>query len=249
MRRKNILRNVCSLLLCFILLFLPIQASASANSSKTILPAIEGYRSEMIITENEFNRIVEATDVDGNHVRTIFNKITSEYVMYWNNAPVDLKSTPQIQRAPIDITTTVLGNYARDSKPLYSYATIDLREDITWQGSRRTNFVWRVIGSKDNYIKELSTGSYDDMPKDYGEMMKAVNALNDKCRELISLTATVAISLTALIGAAATGLMAIESLATGTVVATSVVSLLYAKSGLGDRLDDCEIAYQTFGNS
>ena len=131
MRRKRISRNICSLLLCFILLFLPIQASASANSLKTVLPAIEGYRSEMVITENEFNRVIEATDVDGNHIRTIFNKVTSEYEMYVNNVPVDLKSSPQIQRAPIDITTTVLGTFARDSKPLYSYATIDLREDIT----------------------------------------------------------------------------------------------------------------------
>ena len=88
MRRKRISRNICSLLLCFILLFIPIQASASANSPKTVLPAIEGYRSEMIITENEFNRIVETTDVDGNHIRTIFNKVTSEYEMYINNVPV-----------------------------------------------------------------------------------------------------------------------------------------------------------------
>ena len=28
-----------------------------------------------------------------------------------------------------------------------------------------------------------------------------------------------------------------------------LVTLLYSKSGLGDRLDDCEIAYQTYGNS
>ncbi len=248
MRKKHVSHNICSLLLCFILLFLPIQASASANSSKTILPAIDGYRSKMIITENEFNRIVETTDVDGNHVRTIFNKITSEYEMYWNNSPVNLKSSPQIQRAPIDITTTVLGNYARDSKPLYSYATVDLREDITWQGSRRTNFVWRFIGNQNNHIKELYSSGYD-MPKDFGDMMQAVNALNDKCRELIALAATVAITATALAGAAAAGLVAIETLTAGTAVAGSVVTLLYANSGLGDRLDDCEIAYQTYGNS
>lgn len=28
-----------------------------------------------------------------------------------------------------------------------------------------------------------------------------------------------------------------------------LVTLLYSKYGLGDRLDDCEIAYQTYGNS
>ena len=248
MRRKRISRNICSLLLCFILLFIPIQASASANSPKTVLPAIEGYRSEMIITENEFNRIVETTDVDGNHIRTIFNKVTSEYEMYINNVPVGLKSSPQVQRGPIDITTVVLGNYTRDSKPLYSYATVDLREDITWQGTnRRTNFVWRVIGSKDNHIKELYTSSYD-MPKDFGDMMQAVNALNDKCRELVALAATITITAVVLAGAAA-GLVALETLTAGTAVAGSVVTLLYSKSGLGDRLDDCEIAYQTYGNS
>ena len=84
------------------------------------------------------------------------------------------------------------------------------------------------------------------MPKDFGDMMQAVNALNDKCRELVALTATVTITAAVLAGAAA-GLVALETLTAGTAVAGSVVTLLYSKSGLGDRLDDCEIAYQTYG--
>ena len=85
------------------------------------------------------------------------------------------------------------------------------------------------------------------MPKDFGDMMQAVNALNDKCRELVALASTAAITVAALAGAAAAGLVAIETLTAGTAVAGSVVTLLYSKSGLGDRLDDCEIAYQTYG--
>ena len=48
------------------------------------------------------------------------------------------------------------------------------------------------------------------MPKDFGDMMQAVNALNDKCRELVALAATVTITAAVLAGAAAAGLVALE---------------------------------------
>ena len=244
--RKLTLKKTTSIFLCLVLLFVPIHVSANGIISRTVIPPREGVRSEMISIETEFDRTTETTDVDGNHIKVIYDKVLQKYQLFINDKEINLDSKPSIKRAPISRKMIVLGNFARNCE-YYQYSTLDLREELLWQGTTRVSFVWRITDNS-NHTKELFTLGYD-MPKDYGTMMLAINDLNAQCIQIVKLLSGVAISATAFAVACASGIAAIEALAFGTAVATALNELLYSPSGLQDRIDACEIAYQTYGNS
>ena len=92
--RKLALKKTTSIFLCLVLLFVPIHVSANGIISRTVIPPREGVRSEMISIETEFNRTTETTDVDGNHIKVIYDKVLQKYQLFINDKEINLDSKP-----------------------------------------------------------------------------------------------------------------------------------------------------------
>lgn len=82
------------------------------------------------------------------------------------------------------------------------------------------------------------------MPAAFGDMMLAVDDLNNKVSEVIALGVGLGFTAGAIIATIGLGLEAAATLLATAGAGADLTMLLYGASGIQGKLDACEVAYQ-----
>lgn len=234
-----------SLILSFVVIFNSITVFAKTEQSKTIIPAIDGVRSEMVIAEYENTRVAYTTDGDGNYLEVICNKEKKEFQIYCNGELLNENSAVSKRVPELPNYEKVIGNYSRTCL-FHTYATLDIEQTILWQGNiKRISYVWRITGDTADKKKDIVTSNYT-MPDGFRDMVNAVNDLRDQETKIIALGAGAGILSQTILTAAAAGVAAIELLFASAGLGTDIVFLLYDATGLQVKEDVCRGIYETY---
>ena len=239
--KRRLFKSILSLFLCLSMILVPINAYASGDTGKSVIETPSG---NIIITESDTIRTAEMTDAEGNIIKTIFNKQTQEAQIYVNGIKSNFNNTSIKKAPPVSASEKVIGNYKRRSSiDTYAYATLDIEQTIVWQGLAKTSYVWRVTGIKEDMYKEIITRTYA-MPAAFGDMMLAIDDLNNKVSEVLALGIGLGLTAGVILGAIELGLDAAATLLAAAGAGADLTMLLYGVSGIQGKLDACEVAYQ-----
>ena len=91
--------------------------------------------------------------------------------------------------------------------------------------------------------KEIITRTYA-MPAAFGDMMLAIDDLNNKVSEVLALGIGLGLTAGVILGAIELGLDAAATLLAAAGAGADLTMLLYGASGIQGKLDACEVAYQ-----
>lgn len=239
-------KNVISICLCLILLTSPLTVLAKGQNYAYSYAAQEGVRSTMNIVETPETRIASTVDAEGRMIKAIYYKATGDYRLWVDNKEIDLKSDAKLETqssGPITPSEKELSKYTRSSM-FYGYSTRGVEETIVWQGSSRVTYVWTVTDNDDG--KKEKYGMSDVPSSAFENMLIAVDELRDQENKVVTLGAGAGITLLALTGAFAVGVSAVEALFATAGLGGEIMVILYEKSGLQTKVDECQIAYNHF---